>query len=185
MIDITGTEAWNDVFFDNVRVHKRYLVGDKNRGFYQVLHQLDYERSGMERLMGNYPLFEGTIRFAKENKLSQEPVVRNKLAQLEIEFEVGRLLIYRVALVMDEGRAPNWESAMSKAYSTEFEKRLASVAMEVLGLYGQLMSDSDLVPLRGMAAHSYLGSKGYSLQAGTTEILKNILAVRGLGLPSS
>ena len=185
MIDITGTEAWNDVFFDNVRVHKKYLVGDKNRGFYQVLHQLDYERSGMERLMGNYPLFEGTIRFAKQNKLSQEPVVRNKLAQLEIEFEVGRLLIYRVALVMDEGRAPNWESAMSKAYSTEFEKRLASVAMEVLGLYGQLMSDSDLVPLRGMAPHSYLGSKGYSLQAGTTEILKNILAVRGLGLPSS
>ena len=185
MIDITGTEAWNDVFFDNVRVHKRYLVGDKNRGFYQVLHQLDYERSGMERLMGNYPLFEGTIRFARENKLSQEPVVRNKLAQLEIEFEVGWLLIYRVALVMDEGRTPTSESAMSKAYATEFEKRLASVAMEVLGLYGQLMSDSDLVPLRGMAPHSYLGSKGYSLQAGTTEILKNILAVRGLGLPSS
>jgi len=185
MIDITGTEAWNDVFFDNVRVHKRYLVGDKNRGFYQVLHQLDYERSGMERLMGNYPLFEGTIRFARENKLSQEPVVRHKLAQLQVEFQVGRLLTYRVALVMDEGRAPNWESAMSKAYSTEFEKRLASVAMEVLGLYGQLMSDSDLVPLRGMSPHSYLGSKGYSLQAGTTEILKNILAVRGLGLPSS
>ena len=185
MTDITGTEAWNDVFFDSVRVHKRYLVGEENRGFHQILHQLDYERSGMERLMGNYPLFEGTIRFAKQNKLSQEPVVRNKLAQLEIEFEVGRLLIYRVALVMDEGRTPNWESAMSKAYATEFEKRLASVAMEVLGLYGQLMSDSDLVPLRGMAPHSYLGSKGYSLQAGTTEILKNILAVRGLGLPSS
>ncbi len=185
MIDITGTEAWNDVFFDNVRAHKRYLVGDKNRGFYQVLHQLDYERSGMERLMGNHPLFEGTIRFARENKLSQKPVVRDKLAQLQVEFEVGRLLTYRVALVMDEGRAPNWESAMSKAYATEFEKRLASVAMEVLGLYGQLMSDSDLVPLRGMAPHSYLGSKGYSLQAGTTEILKNILAVRGLGLPSS
>lgn len=61
MIDITGTEAWNDVFFDNVRVHKRYLVGEKNRGFYQVLHQLDYERSGMERLMGNYPLFDAIM----------------------------------------------------------------------------------------------------------------------------
>jgi len=99
MIDITGTEAWNDVFFDNVRVDKRYLVGEKNRGFYQVLHQLDYERSGMERLMGNYPLFEGLIRFAKENGLSKQPPVRSKLAQLEIEFEVGRLLIYRVALI--------------------------------------------------------------------------------------
>ncbi len=185
MIDITGTEAWNDIFFDNVRVHKKYLVGEKNRGFYQVLHQLDYERSGMERLMGNYPLFAALIQFAKENNLSREPVIRNKLAQLQIEFEVGRLFIYRVALVMEEGRAPNWESAMSKAYSTEFEKHLAGVAMEVLGPYGQLMSGSKLAPLRGMALHSYLGSKGYSLQAGTTEILKNILAVRRLGLPSS
>jgi len=132
----------------------------------------------MERLMGNYPLFAALIQFAKENNLSREPVIRNKLAQLQIEFEVGRLF-------MEEGRAPNWESAMSKAYSTEFEKHLAGVAMEVLGPYGQLMSGSKLAPLRGMALHSYLGSKGYSLQAGTTEILKNILAVRRLGLPSS
>jgi alkylation response protein AidB-like acyl-CoA dehydrogenase len=185
MIDITGTEAWNDVFFDNVRVHKKYLVVEKNRGFYQVLHQLDYERSGMERLMGNYHLFEAIIQFAKENKLSQEPVIRHRLAQLQIEFEVGRLLIYRVALVMEEGRAPNWESSMSKAYSTAFEQRLANAAMEILGPYGQLVSDSKLTPLRGLAVHSYLGSKGYSLQAGTSEILKNILATRGLGLPSS
>jgi alkylation response protein AidB-like acyl-CoA dehydrogenase len=185
MIDITGTEAWNDVFFDNVRVHKKYLVGEKNRGFYQVLHQLDYERSGMERLMGNYPLFGALIQFAKESKLSGDTVIRSKLAQLQVEFEVGRLLIYRVAMVMEEGRVPNWESAMSKAYSTEFEKHLASVAMEVLGPYGQLNVDSRYARLRGMALHSYLGSKGYSLQAGTTEILKNILATRGLGLPSS
>jgi alkylation response protein AidB-like acyl-CoA dehydrogenase len=185
MIDITGTEAWNDVFFDNVRVHKKYLVGEKNRGFYQVLHQLDYERSGMERLMGNYPLFDAVIQFAKESELSRDPIIRNKLAQLYIEFEVGRLLIYRVALVMDEGRTPNWESSMSKAYCTEFEKRMAGIAMEILGPYGQLKAGSKFVYLRGMAPHSYLGSKGYSLQAGTTEILKNILATRRLALPSS
>ena len=185
MVDITGTEAWNDVFFDGVRVPKKCLIGEKNRGFLQALQQLDYERSGMERLMGNYPLFEALIQFTKENKLSQEPVIRNKLAQLQIEFEVGRLLVYRVALVMDEGRAPNREAAMSKAYSTAFEQRLANAAMEVLGPYGQLVSDSKLAPIRGLAVHSYLASKGYSLQAGTSEILKNILATRGLGLPSS
>jgi len=86
---------------------------------------------------------------------------------------------------MEEGRAPNWESAMSKAYCTEFEKRLAHVAMDVLGPYAQLKSGSKYVALGGMALHSYLGSKGYSLQAGTTEILKNIVALRGLGLPNS
>ena len=185
MIDITGTEAWNDVFFDEVRVPKKCLIGEKNRGFLQALQQLDYERSGMERLMGNYPLFDAIVQFAKENKLSQESVIHNKLAQLRIEFEVGRLLIYRVALVMDEGRAPNREAAMSKAYSTAFEQRLAKAAMEILGPYGQLLSDSKLAPIRGLAVHSYLASKGYSLQAGTSEILKNILATRGLGLPSS
>jgi len=189
MIDITGTEAWNDVFFDGVRVSKRCLIGEKNRGFLQALHQLDYERSGMERLMGNYPLFEAIIQFVKETNiagkpLSQDPLIRNKLAQLQIEFEVGRLLIYRVALVMDEGRAPNWEAAMSKAYATAFEQRLANTAMEILGPYGQLLAGSKYVPIRGLAVHSYLGSKGYSLQAGSSEILKNILASRGLGLPS-
>jgi alkylation response protein AidB-like acyl-CoA dehydrogenase len=185
MIDITGTEAWNDVFFDGARVHKKCLIGEKNRGFLQALHQLDYERSGMERLMGNYPLFDAIIQFAKENKLSREPEIRGKLAQLQIEFEIGRLLIYRVALVMDEGRAPNREASMSKAYSTAFEQRLANVAMEVLGPYGQLVGESKLAPIRGLAVHSYLGSKGYSLQAGTSEILKNILATRGLGLAAS
>jgi alkylation response protein AidB-like acyl-CoA dehydrogenase len=185
MIDITGTEAWNDVFFDGARVPKKCLIGEKNRGFLQALHQLDYERSGMERLMGNYPLFDAIIQFAKENGLSQEPDIRGKLAQLQIEFEIGRLLIYRVALVMDEGRAPNREASMSKAYSTAFEQRLANVAMEVLGPYGQLVGESKLAPIRGLAVHSYLGSKGYSLQAGTSEILKNILATRGLGLPAS
>ncbi|MFW6118333.1 MAG: acyl-CoA dehydrogenase family protein [Chloroflexota bacterium] len=185
MIDITGTEAWNDVFFDEVRVPKKCLIGEKNRGFLQALQQLDYERSGMERLMGNYPLFDAIVQFTKENKLSHEPIVRNKLAQLRIEFEIGRLLVYRVALVMDGGRAPNREAAMSKAYSTAFEQRLAKAAMEILGPYGQLLSDSKLAPIRGLAVHSYLASKGYSLQAGTSEILKNVLATRGLGLPSS
>ena len=185
MIDIAGAEAWNDIFFDNVRVPKKYLIGQKNRGFYQILHQLDFERSGLERLMSNYPLFEAVVQFSKETKLSRNPVIRNKLAQLQVEFEIGRLLVYKVATIMDEGRSPNRESSMSKAYSTEFEKRLAIVAMGILGPYGQLMPGSKSAPIRGMAPISYLNSQGYSLQGGTTEILKNILATRGLGLPTS
>ena len=185
MTDITNTEVWNDVFFDNVRVHKKYLIGEKNRGFYQILKQLDYERSGMERIMGNYALFAAIMKFCKENKLSQDPLIRHKLAQIYIEFEVGRLLGYRVFSLMEEGQPPNWESAISKAYSTEFEKRLANLAIDILGPYGLLMPESKFTPIRGIAPHSYLGSKGYSLQGGTTEILKNIIATRGLGLPSS
>ena len=189
-IDITRSEAWTEVFFDNVRIPGGSLIGEKNRGFYQILHQLDYERSGLERLMGNYPLFDAMIQFTKETKrngkpLSQDTLIRHKLAQLQIEFEVGRLLTYRVALVIDGGHPPTVEAAMAKPYSTFFEQHLASLAMDILGLYGQLVAESKWAPVLGMAPHSYLGSKGYSLQAGTTEILRNILAVRGLGLPSS
>ena len=190
MIDVTGTEAWNDIFFDNVRVPKKYMIGEKNRGFYHVMEQLAYERSGFERLMGNYALFEALLKFVNETKrngkaLSQDTVIRHKLVQLQVEFEVGRLLMYKVALVMDEGQAPTVEAAMSKAYATAFEQRLANTAMEILGPYGLLWAGSKYAPFGGMAAHSYLGSKGYSLQAGTTEIMKNIVATRGLGLPTS
>lgn len=189
IIDITGNEAWNEVFFDNVRVPKECLIGQENNGWRQVMEQLAYERSGMERLMANYPVFEGIIQFVKETSrdgkpLSQDPVIRHKLAQLKIEFEVGRLFMYRVALVMDEGRSPEWEAAMSKAYATAFEQRLASIALEILGLYGHLAPGSKWAKLNGMAYHSYLSSKGYSLQAGSSEILKNILALRKLGLPA-
>ncbi len=189
LIDITGEHHFNEVFFDGVRIPKKSMIGEKNKGFYQILNQLDYERSGMERLMANYPLFDSIIKFTQETRhdgkpVSQDPLIRSKLAQLKVEFEVGRLHIYRVAAVMDEGRAPNWESALSKIYCTTFEQHLASTAIEILGLYGQLSPGSKWVPMEGMAYDSYLSSKGYSLQAGTTEILKNVLATRKLNLPS-
>ena len=188
-IDITGSEAWGEVFYDGVRVHKKYLIGEKNRGFYQILNQLDYERAGLERLMGNYPLFDAIIKLTKETKrngkpISEQPLIRNKLAQLQTELEVGKLLIYRVAQVIEKGKSPNVEASMAKLFSTTFEQHLASIATDILGLYGQLWKESKFAPIMGMAPHSFLGSKGYSLQAGTNEVLKNIIATRGLGLPA-
>jgi len=188
-IDVTRSEAWGEVFYDNVRVHKKYLIGEKNRGFYQILNQLDFERAGLERLMGNYALYDAIIKFTRETRrrskpICEEPGIRSRLAQLEIDFEVGRLLTYRVVQVMEKGVAPNVEAAMAKFHCTTFEQRLASIATDILGLYGQLWKESKYAPIAGLAPHSFLGSKGYSLQAGTTEVLKNIVATRGLGLPA-
>jgi len=189
-IDITGSTAWAEVFFDGVRIPKSCLIGVKNRGFNQVLNALDYERAGLERLMGNYPLFDAILQFVKETMwggkyISKDPVVRQKLAQLRTEFEIGRLLTYQVVMVMEEGKAPNVEAAKAKSYSTAFEQHLASLAIEILGQYGQLLGESKYAPILGMAPHSFLGSKGYSLQAGATEVLRNIIATRGLGLPTA
>jgi alkylation response protein AidB-like acyl-CoA dehydrogenase len=186
-IDITGAEAWGEVFYDNVKIPKTSLIGEKNRGFYQVANQLDYERSGLERLMGNYPLFDAIVRFSRETDrngapLCRDPFVRDRLARLQVEFEVGRLLTYRVALIIDSGRAPNVEAAMAKAYCTAFEQHLADLSTRILGVYGQLLGESKWAPISGMAPDSFLSSMGYSLQAGTSEILRNVLAQRGLGL---
>jgi alkylation response protein AidB-like acyl-CoA dehydrogenase len=190
IIDITGGEHWNDVFFDNVEVPANCLIGQENNGWAQVMEQLAYERSGMERLMANYPVFDSLLQFIKETEVDGKPLskdysVRNKVAQLKVDFEVGRLFMYRVALVMNEGRSPEWEACMSKAFATAFEQRLASVACEILGPYGQLRHGSKWAKLDGMASHTYLSSKGYSLQAGASEVLKNIMALRKLGLPAS
>src|SRR5208283_696698 len=150
---------------------------------------LDFERSGMERLMGDYPLFEAIIKFSKETKrngkpVCENPMIRSRLAQLQVEFEVGRMLLYRVVQVMEKGKAPNIEAAIAKPFCTTFEQHLASISTDILGLYGQLWKESKYAPIRGMAPHSFLGSKGYSLQAGTSEVLKGVIASRGLGLPS-
>jgi len=189
LLFMTGQHHHNEVFFDDVRVPKTSLIGEKNRGWYQIARQLDYERSGMERLMSNYPLFKNIVGFAKETQrdgrpLSKDPLVRQKLAELQVGFEMGRLLIYQVAWYLSQGIVPNYQAAMAKTYCTEFCQRLASTAMQILGPYGQLRPGSKWIPFLPGATETYMFSPGYTIQAGTSEILRNIIATRGLELPA-
>jgi alkylation response protein AidB-like acyl-CoA dehydrogenase len=191
LIDMTGGHHYNEVFLDNVRVPKSSLVGEINRGWYQIAEQLDYERSGVERLMTNYPLYQDLIEYAKQTDhggkpLAEQPAVRSRLADLTVRYEVGRLLTYRVAWVLDQGRLPTTEAAMAKAFCTSFEQYMAHVATQLPGLYGQLRQGSKWIPpaFRESAAESYLFSPGYTIQGGTSEILRNITAIRGLQLPT-
>ena len=192
LVDMTGAHHYNEVFLDSVRVPKTSLVGEKNRGWYQITTQLDYERSGIERLMTNYPVYHDLIKYAKRTMLhgsspTEVEVVRHRLADLQVQYEVGRLLTYRVAWVLDQGRVPNYEAAMSKVFCTDFQQYLARVATQIMGAYGQLRQGSKWIPseFRESPAESYLFSPGYTLQGGTSEILRNIVALRGLGLPAA
>ena len=182
LLNMIGVHSFNETYFDDVRVHKRFLVGEKNKGFQQMLAQVDYERAGIERLMQNYPLFVNLKEYVKDSALSSDSLVRDKIAQLQIEFEVGRLLIYHVAWIIDQGRIPNYEAAVSKAYCTQFEQRLGNVATEILGMFGHVMPEFEGTPLGGDAAESYLWNPSYTIQGGTVEILKTVIATRGLGL---
>ena len=188
--DMSGTDAMSEVFFDNVRVHEKYRVGPENQGWYQIVANLDYERGGPDRLMGNDIILPMLVEYARETKrngkpLIDDPEIRNKLAQLKIEYEVGRMLIYRNHWLYDKGVVPNYEAALSKCYSCEYEQRLANTVMQILGPYGLLRADSKYVPLRGNALSTYMYCQAYTLQGGSSTTLRSIIAMRGFGLPRS
>lgn len=182
LVDLTGEHHFNEVFFDNVRVPKRWLIGEKNRGWYQIAAQLDYERSGIERLLSNYPLFRDVVEYARERGLVDDPLVRNQLAQMHVELEVGRFLVYKVAWLLTQGGVPNYEAALAKCYCTEVEQRIAQTVSSILGDYALLLPGSPAARLGGRAAREYLYAPAYTIQGGTSNVLRNIMAIRGLGL---
>ena len=185
VVDLTGEHHFNEVFFENVRVHRRYLVGEKNRGWYQIASQLDYERSGMERLLSNWVVHRDLRAFATETGLTKDPVLRDKLARVETELALGRWMIYRVAWLLSKGVVPNKESAVTKAFATDVEQHVAQVAGEVLGPFAALMPDSRAAKLAGRVARAILFSPAYTIQGGTSQVLRNIIALRALGLPAN
>jgi alkylation response protein AidB-like acyl-CoA dehydrogenase len=176
----------NEVYYDDVVVPKKSLVGEKNKGFYYLMAALDFERMVPPGLY--WRLFDEIVQYAKETvvdgkRLSQKPLIRQKLSQMTVELEVTRLLYYQLAHMLDKGTIPNYQSSMEKLFATEVAQRVANTGMEVMGLYGQLKEGSPWAPLAGRVEHFYRWSVVETVYAGTSEIQRNIIALRGLGLP--
>ena len=183
--DMVGESHFGEIFFDDVRVPRSALIGKLNRGFYQIMQQLDYERSGIERLLSNYPLWRDLKRIAQERGLTRNAAFRERITKLEIAWHAGRGMIYRVAALLSEGQIPNQQAAAAKTFCTSLEQRIAELAAEVLGPAAQLLPGSERAPLAGRAARNLLYAPAYTIQGGTNNILRNIIATRGLGLPVS
>jgi len=188
LINMAGRHSFNEVFFDDVRIHQKYLVGKENAGFAQIMEQMDYERGGIERLMQNYPIYSRLIEYVRNmDKSACAPGfyhwVRDQVAELEIEYSAGRLLCYHTAWIVDQGRRPSKEAALTKAFCTQYEQRLNDLATRILGPQSQIRSESPWTVFDGLLAEAYLWGPSYTLQGGSVEVLKNIVAQRGLGLP--
>jgi alkylation response protein AidB-like acyl-CoA dehydrogenase len=115
--------------------------------------------------------------------VAQEPTVRQRLAQLAIEIDVARCLSYRVATTQSQGEIPGLEAPANKVFCSELIQRIAQVGIQMLGLYGQLEFNTKWAPLKGKIERLYLTSIGGTIAGGTSEIQRNIIAERGLGLP--
>ena len=187
LVNILGEHHFNEVFFDNVRVPKENLIGEKNKGFYHLMTALDFERVILVGIGGFKRVFEELVAYVKQTKreglpLSNYPSVRLKLARIATEIEAGYLLVWRTAEMLDKGLSPTVESSALKLVATELSRKMAEVAMDILGPYSLIDEETELTPFRGLAPRGFLDCISATIGAGTSEIQRNIIAYRGLGL---
>ena len=178
----------NEVFWDNVRVPKRNLVGELNQGWTYMTTALTMERISLDDVPRNVRVLEELVRFARETRrngqpLSKDPTVRNMLAELSAEVTALTLLSHRNAWMVSRGIVPHYEAAMVKTLGSEQLQRIVYAAMKIMGLYGTLQQGSKWTPffgqferLRRLMYPAYVGG-------GSNEVQRNIIAIRGLGLP--
>jgi alkylation response protein AidB-like acyl-CoA dehydrogenase len=178
----------NLVFFDNVRVPKEHLIGERGMGFYYAMMALDFERimigsvGMLRRLLGELKAF--VRRTKRDGKpLGTIPWVRRAMADLEVRVEVGRQIGLLNAWLIDQGQVPTKEGSMSKIWVTELNTHFATVGMEIMGLAGQLGPEDPATPLHGRLQWLYTIAPMQRFGGGTNEIQRMIIAQRGLGLP--
>ena len=188
LINILNRHSFNEVFFDDVCIPKENLVGQKNKGWYQLVIALDFERSSIGYAAGNQRIHEELVRYVKETRrngkpLAGDPLMRNELAQLVVENEVARMMAYRIAWMFSEGLHPSYESSMSMVFVSEVMRRTANTGMRILGHYGELDRDSKWAVMNARIMRMCLSSLSIGVGGGSNEIQRNIIAIRGLGLP--
>lgn len=188
LINILNRHSFNEVFFDDVRIPKENLVGQKNKGWYQLMIALDFERSSIGYAATNQRIIEELVKYAKETTrngepLANDPLIRNELAQIAVENEVARMMAYRIAWMFGKGLHPSYESSMSMVFISEVMRHTANVGMRILGHYGELDRDSKWTVMNARIMRMCLSSLSIGVGGGSNEIQRNIIAMRGLGLP--
>lgn len=184
--NIVGTYC--EIFFDNLVVPKENLIGKQNDGWRVTGAVLGYERSGIHRIAAARRNLARLIEFAKETErygkpLFADPVIRNRLAQLYVEAEAARILAHRIVWMQSAGKAVDYQASMSRVFGAEFQQRVAQTGLQITGAFGQLDEGCKWAPLSGFFQRQYLYAAAATVGAGTAEIQRNIIAIRGLGLP--
>jgi alkylation response protein AidB-like acyl-CoA dehydrogenase len=181
-------EITNEVFLDDVFVPDDYVVGEVNKGWYYVSEALDFERFTLYTInayVRKYEALRDAIRDAERDgkPLRDDPLVRQRVAWFATQIEVARMHMLRVVAKAAAGEVPNIESSMFKLWTTTLGQRFADEFMTMFGAAGALRKGSADAPANGRFEHIYRYSVVDTVGAGTSEVQKNILARRGLGLP--
>lgn len=182
--EITGESDFNEVFLDRVFVAREHLVGEQNRGWQVILTALGHERGTLllvdhvRRRVDLRRLRDGIRKAGR----AQDPCVRDPFAQFAIETAIMGLLGLRLLSDLEKGRAPENVSVL-KLFGSEMAQRLFDFALQVQGPYAQLWEEEVRVPEDAVWQHLWLMGRAMTIASGTSEIQRNILAQRILGLP--
>jgi alkylation response protein AidB-like acyl-CoA dehydrogenase len=187
---ITGDAEFNEVYFDNVRIHESHILGGLNNGWGVGLTTLMYERLALGfgiqvRLRIALDALVDLARHTVKNgvPVTQDPVMRQKLAQMWIDTEVFKYTGARAITKLLKGELPGPEASTGKMMWVEGHQRLQELAMEIEGPFSQLTQGSPWAVAGGLWQHTFLRSRANSIEGGTTEIQRNIIGERVLGLP--
>jgi alkylation response protein AidB-like acyl-CoA dehydrogenase len=189
LLGMPGFVAFNQELFENVRVPQENLVGEENQGWYIGAALLNFERSNIAGAASTRRNLDELMAYCREAWVVRSgapcrELVRHQLAELVIEVEAGRMLSYRVASLQDQGVVPSHEASAAKLYHSELNQRVAEAGYQLMGLYGQVRPESPRwAKLAGRFCMAATMSMIGTIAGGSSEIQRNIIATRGLGLP--
>jgi alkylation response protein AidB-like acyl-CoA dehydrogenase len=181
LMNMANGHSFNEVFFEDVRVPASQRVGEENRGWYVGATTLDFERSNISRSIHARKALAKLGRYAYEHHVS--PAHRLELADRAVETAVCELLSFVVVSIQAKGGVPNMEASMCKMFGSELAQRIARTEMQITGLSGQLRGGDALAAYGLDPAMAYISVIPATIAAGSSEIQRNIIATRGLGLP--
>ena len=187
-MDTIGDERVNEVFLDDVFVPDDFVVGDVNKGWYYVSEALDFERFTLftvSAYVRKYEVFRDWVRTAQRDgePLRNDPSVRSTIARLATEVEAAKMLTLKVIAKASAGEVPNVEAAMFKLWTTQLGQKISDVMLTFAGPAGALKRGQSGAPVDGRFEMTYRYSVVDTVGAGTSEVQRNIIARRGLGLP--
>ena len=185
---MAGFQPFCEVFFDDVRVPEAQRLGAENAGWAVAMGTLSDERSGVEysgasrRILHDLQAYCAAIRWRSQR---EHDGVANRLARLAVEVEAARLMAYRVTWMQAAGEDVSGHAAMSKVFGSELMGRLAAVAMQLVSSHAPLAPAGRWASLEARLRREYMAVLGRITAAGSSEIMRNIIATRGLRLPAS
>ena len=190
LINMAWGHEFNEIHFEDVRTPASHVVGEVNRGWYPALAMLDFERSDINAVVHLQRALDRLIAYVKTEAGARQarltPAVRHEIAERFLEAAVAQNFSLRILSMQNAGQIPNYEASVTKLFISESNQRLALTGTRAFGLYSHIWNESDeRAPAKAAFTRHYVLTVPDTIEGGSSEIQRNIIATRGLGLPRS